>query len=232
MAAPTEACATSPLETEQPSRLRRSLAVASPQRKSMGLRPADVAIPGKFSGSELKVVPAPGIGFPTVLSDKNVLGSCDCQSFSPTSESCNNEACYAGCPGPLVDNPCGQHRCRVWYAKQYEDPTSYCGWLYSEGAQTYCWAMDEWKCVDATCGYGGADQPKKDCSSKYPKDAPANTYSCGHGGNMPGPKGKQWWTSGPGCVDKEVQGVPTNPAPPRQGGRISISFENLPWLHE
>ncbi|CAK0791688.1 unnamed protein product, partial [Prorocentrum cordatum] len=174
----------------------------------------DVAIPGKFSGSELRVVPAPGIGFPTVLSDKNVQGSCECESFSPSSNRCNTDACYASCPGPLVDNPCGQHRCREWYARQYEDSSSYCGWLYAEGAQTYCWAMDEWKCVDADCGYGGEGQPRKDCSSRYPEDAPANSYSCGHGGSMPGPNGTQWWTSGAGCEDKLVRGVPTNPAPP------------------
>ncbi|CAK0797897.1 unnamed protein product [Prorocentrum cordatum] len=199
---------------------------------SSGNAQTDVAVPGRFSGSGLEVVPAPGIGFPTVLSDKNALGPCECQTFSPSSKSCNTDACFAGCPGPLVDNPCGQHRCRAWYAKRYEDPDSYCGWLYAEGAQTYCWAMDEWKCVDADCGYGGKDQPSKDCSSSYPKDAAANTYSCGHGGAMPGPNGTQWWTSGAGCEDKLVGGVPTNPAPPRHGGRIAISFENLPWLHE
>lgn len=193
----------------------------------------DVAIPGPFQGSLLKVVPAPGIGFPTILSDKNTLGACSCDVWSKDSNECNTDACYAGCPGNLVDNACGQHRCRLYYANQYKNPETYCGWLYQSRAQTYCWAMDEWQCVDDTCGYGGLDQPKADCSSKLPKNAAANTYSCGHGSNLPtGEKGELYWTTGPGCKDKMVEGVPTNPAPPRHGGRILISFESLPWLHE
>jgi len=192
----------------------------------------DVAVPGKFSGNRLSVVSAPEIGFPTVLSDKNVDGNCDCDEFSPNKTSCNTAGCYAGCPGSLVDNPCGQHRCRAFYAKMYKDTTSYCGWLRSEKAQTYCWAMDEWMCVDETCGYGGPDEPKADCSTPLPPDAAANTYSCGHGTGLPGVDGSILWPNSGGCVDKKVVGVPTNPAPSRWGGRISISFEALPWLHE
>merc|ERR1740138_1271249 len=99
----------------------------------------DVATPGPFEGNALRVVHAPGIGFPTVLSDKNQLGVCNCLTWDPLSEVCNSNACYAGCPGALVENACGQHRCRAFYAAQYEDRTSYCGWLYSQRAQTYCW---------------------------------------------------------------------------------------------
>jgi len=193
----------------------------------------DVAVPGRFQGDRLKVVPAPGIGFPTVLSDKNTLGSCTCNVWDKDSAECNSDACYAGCPGSLVDNPCGQHRCRKFYAQLYQDPTSYCGWLYQAQAQTYCWAMDEWQCVDQNCGYGGNNQPAADCSTELPDGAAANTYSCGHGSNLPAREpGQFFWTDGPGCKDKMVVGVPTNPAPPRFGGRILISFENLPWLHE
>ena len=32
-----------------------------------------VALPGKFTGSLLKIQPAPGIGFPTVLADKHLI---------------------------------------------------------------------------------------------------------------------------------------------------------------
>mmetsp|Transcript_64056 Transcript_64056/g.179212 ORF Transcript_64056/g.179212 Transcript_64056/m.179212 type:complete len:456 (+) Transcript_64056:45-1412(+) len=198
-----------------------------------GRTQTDTAVPGPFVGSTLKVVRAPGIGFRTVLSDKNFLGACTCDKWDPLDPVCNSDACRAGCPGSLVDNACGQHRCRTFYAQRYKDHTSYCGWLYEQKAQTYCWAMDEWRCVDEHCGYGGPDQPAENCSSKLPAGAPANSYSCGHGTNLPsGVPGKNFWTNGPGCKDKMVVGVPTNPAPPRDGGRITISFESLPWLHE
>lgn len=198
-----------------------------------GRTQTDVAVPGKFPGASLKVEPAPEVGFPTVLSDKNTRGTCNCLYWDPNDAMCNSDACFAGCPGALVDNPCGQHRCRVFYAQLYQDPTSYCGWLYGEKAQTYCWAMDEWFCVDQTCGYGAADQPKQDCSTPLPPGAVANTYSCGHGMDLPGAKpGSMLWTAGDGCIDKKVEGVPTNPAPARSGGKIAISFEALPWLHE
>lgn len=39
----------------------------------------------------------------------------------------------------------GQHRCRQWYAASYASVESYCGWLFSNHAQTYCWAMDDSK---------------------------------------------------------------------------------------
>ena len=85
----------------------------------------------------------------------------------------------------------GQHRCRQWYAQSYLSDESYCGWLYANQAQTYCWAMDdseltcpwqeysaecrlvhyilqhidnsteEWQCTDGSCGYGGKDQPNQ-----------------------------------------------------------------------
>eukprot|EP00913_Durusdinium_trenchii_P025966 g24363.t1 len=66
-----------------------------------------VAIPGKFKGSQLSITKAPGAGFPTVLADKHRFGACACTQYSPTLASCNNDACFTGCPGALADNPCG-----------------------------------------------------------------------------------------------------------------------------
>ncbi|CAJ1407729.1 unnamed protein product [Effrenium voratum] len=192
-----------------------------------------VALPGKFKGSRLSITDAPGVGFKTVLADKHRYGACTCTSFSPDDPNCNNDACYTGCPGSLADNPCGQHRCRSWYAESYTSTESYCGWLYAEHAETYCWAMDEWICTDTSCGFGGDDQPGKDCSAVLadPNFA-ANTYSCGKQLAQPAFPDGVWWTKGVGCDDKKVLGVPTNPIVPRIGGRIDISFDNLPWLHE
>jgi len=191
------------------------------------------AAPGKFQGGALRVVDAPRLGFKTVLSDKHTAGVCDCATwnrFDPEGTGCNSDACRAGCPGSLVEDACGQHRCRVFYAHRYESANSYCGWLAAEGAQTYCWAMDEWVCTDPSCGYGGSGQPKADCSD-LPLGAVANTYSCGHGVAQPsGVPGQSFWVDGPGCTDKLVNGVPTNPAPARRGGRFSIVFEELRWL--
>eukprot|EP00439_Symbiodinium_sp_Y106_P069512 s1754_g11.t5 len=165
-----------------------------------------VALPGKFTGSLLKIQPAPGIGFPTVLADKHVYGECNCPVFSPENPSCNTDACYTGCPGSLADNPCGQHRCRQWYAKSYETSESYCGWLYANNAETYCWAMDEaWR----SC--------------------------CGHIKNQPAYPSGVWWTHAVGCTDKLVQGVPTNPILPRAGGVIDTGLHlalancSKPW---
>jgi len=193
------------------------------------------AVPPK--PATLKVVEAPGFGFKTILADKHVVtGSCACNAFSPTDDACNTDACYAGCPAALVNVPCGQHRCREWYAKKYADADSYCGWLYASGAQTYCWAMDEWTCTDTSCGYGGPDEPNEACTSPMPSDAAANSYSCGHvaeGQSLPdGQGGSYWGTSGPGCQDKKVNGVPTNPQPRRNGGQVEMKFINLAWLHE
>ncbi|CAK9102274.1 unnamed protein product [Durusdinium trenchii] len=195
-----------------------------------------VAIPAKFEGDRLSITPAPGAGFPTVLADKHRYGPCTCTSYSPTDPNCNNDACFTGCPGSLANNPCGQHRCRQWYAESYESDESYCGWLSSNKAQTYCWAMDEWTCNDPSCGYGAADQPNQNCVDVL--DNPnvgerANVYSCGKDKDQPSNvEGVLWWTTGVGCKDKEVNGVPTNPQIPRNGGQIDISFENLAWLHE
>ncbi|CAK9023897.1 unnamed protein product [Durusdinium trenchii] len=193
-----------------------------------------VAIPGKFKGSQLSITKAPGAGFPTVLADKHRFGACACTQYSPTLASCNNDACFTGCPGALADNPCGQHRCRQWYAKSYETDESYCGWLFSNDAETYCWAMDEWQCTDPSCGYGGIDQPNQDCSDVLQDPnvgSRANVYSCGALKDQKATHGL-WWEHGVGCVDKKVRGVPTNPIVPRRGGRIDISFDNLPWMHE
>jgi len=190
------------------------------------------AVPDKFDGDTLQIVQAPRFGFPTVLSNKWTEGACSCSKFSPDSADCNTDACYAGCPGSLANNPCGQHRCREYYAKQYEASTTYCGWLYKEKAKTYCWAMDEWLCTDATCGYGGADQPAQDCSSAYPAKFSVNTYSCGHGTNLPsGTPGVKWWPDVSGCVGKVIEGVPTNPQVRRSGGTVEMVFKDLPWLH-
>lgn len=193
-----------------------------------------VAIPPKFKGNKLVISKAPGAGFPTVLADKHHYGTCDCPSFSPSSASCNNDACFTGCPSSLADNACGQHRCRQWYAQSYSSDESYCGWLYANQAQTYCWAMDEWQCTDGSCGYGGKDQPNQDCSdvlSDPNVGSRANVYSCGQQKDQKASHG-YWWEHGVGCVDKKVNGVPTNPIVPRKGGQIRISFDNLPWLHK
>jgi hypothetical protein len=193
----------------------------------------DSAVPGKFEGDTLKIEEAPGYGFPTVLSNKWSAGGCTCAEWSTDSEECNTEACYASCPSSLGDNPRGQHRCRQYYAEQYESNATYCGWLYQEQAETYCWAFDEWLCIDTDCGYGGADQPCQNCTSVFPENAAPNTYSCGHGTNLAsGTEGELWWTNGPGCVDKVVNGVPTNPIVRRSGGTVDMIFVNLPWLHE
>jgi len=193
-----------------------------------------VAIPPKFEGDKLFISKAPGIGFPTVLADKHRYGSCECTAFSPTLESCNNDACFTGCPSSLADNACGQHRCRQWYAASYASVESYCGWLFSNNAQTYCWAMDEWQCTDESCGYGAIDQPNQDCIAILADPnvgQRANVYSCGQQKDQKASHGF-WWEHGVGCVDKKVKGVPTNPIVPRKGGRIDISFDNLAWLHE
>jgi len=189
----------------------------------------DIAMPEQPPSGVLQIVPAPQAGFPTVLSDKNLHNApCVCTKYDPSDPACNTASCLAGCPGALVDNPCGQHACRAYYAKQYSNPASYCGWLYAQKAETYCWAMDEWLCTKETCGWGGVDQP---ASCDDVEGLQANTYSCGHGTRLLGKNGTTWWGNRAGCVDKLVNGVPTNPAPKRFGGTIQISFENLPWLH-
>lgn len=190
-----------------------------------------IAEPARFNGSVLRVESAPGIGFPTVFADKHHYGACNCSTYSSTNEACHADSCLAGCPGSIVNDACGQHHCRKWYAERYASTSSYCGWLYGEGAQTYCWAMDEWVCTDVTCGYGAAGQPAADCSD-LPQGAEPNTFSCGHGTNIKGSTGQTWWSNGEGCSDKSVGGVPTNPSPSRRGGVILVRFINLPWLHQ
>eukprot|EP00928_Gymnodinium_smaydae_P026262 TRINITY_DN2067_c0_g1_i3.p1 TRINITY_DN2067_c0_g1~~TRINITY_DN2067_c0_g1_i3.p1 ORF type:complete len:440 (-),score=50.15 TRINITY_DN2067_c0_g1_i3:148-1467(-) len=174
----------------------------------------------------LQIISSPVGGFPTVPSDKYTFKSadCHCAQYDEGDAACNSDACLSGCPPSLVDNACGQHACRKWYAKQYAQTSSYCGWLYSNNAQTYCWAMDEWMCNDETCGWGGPGQPVH-CGD-LPAGAEANTYSCGHGSNLSG-----FWTNGPGCHDKKVLGVPTNPNPKRLGGTVIVTFSKLDWLH-
>ena len=41
------------------------------------------------------------------LQRRHHYGTCDCPSFSPSSASCNNDACFTGCPSSLADNACG-----------------------------------------------------------------------------------------------------------------------------
>lgn len=201
---------------------------------SSGQNSTSSAVPRR--PTKLQAVDAPGLGFKTILADKHtVAGTCNCDVFSPQNASCNTDACYAGCPGALVNTACGQHRCRAWYAGKYADANSYCGWLYANGAQTYCWAMDEWMCSDSSCGYGGLDEPNQACTSPMPAGAEPNSYSCGHtasGQGLPDGHGGLYWSkSGAGCHDKLVNGVPTNPQPPRNGGVFEMKFMNLPWLH-
>eukprot|EP00438_Fugacium_kawagutii_P036765 Skav205321 [mRNA] locus=scaffold3444:292965:297795:- [translate_table: standard] len=228
-----------------------------------------VAIPPAFKGAkgpnffchELFISKAPGAGFPTVLADKHRYGECYCPSYDPGLESCNSDACFTGCPSSLADNPCGQHRCRQWYAKSYLTDESYCGWLFSNHAQTYCWAMDEsklinvgscwvilylfgldatwftlwtkeWRCLDDSCGYGGIGQPNQE---PYVLSDPnvGGRANVYSCGQQKDQKAIHgvWWEYGVGCIDKEAGYMPTNPIVPRRGGQIHISFENLPWLH-
>lgn len=159
------------------------------------------------------------LGYPTILADK----------YTGTPESQK----YAGCASDLADNICGQHKCRTFMAKLYEDPDSYCGWLEKNDCQGYCWAMDEWKCTDTNCGYGDHPGWPKDCDAfsnprSYRKDA--NVYSCGKG-TLKGKDGTTYWADNNyGCVDKKVKGQPTNPNIPRNGGTFEIEFIELPWM--
>jgi hypothetical protein len=149
----------------------------------------------------------------------------------------------AGCPESLVENAAGQHLCRKFYAEKYTDPDSYCGWLEENKCQAYCWSMDEWKCTDETCGYGGENQPKNvelnaDLTVKdpnnIPNDFPANTYSCGKDTDLQIPGGNKtdtWWPK-QGCKDKTVDGKPTLMVQQRlDGGTFEIEFIGLDWLN-
>jgi hypothetical protein len=110
----------------------------------------------------------------------------------------------AECPAELANNACGQHRCRVYYATLMHTGHSYCNWIQDTGCDAYCWAMDELRCTDPSCGYGRADQPRQldgdgmaagNCNvpaqvSRGPGQAPlwaANDYSCGAIANLPQP---------------------------------------------
>lgn len=157
------------------------------------------------------------LGYPTILSDK-YQGSSDDKK-------------YAGCASDLADTVCGQHKCRAYMANLYKDPDSYCGWLNKNKCQGYCWGMDEWMCTDERCGYGDHPDWPKDCSV-FNKNmgAASNVPSCGKG-KMKGIDGKTYWGNGNlGCIDKEVDGKPTNPNIPRNGGTFTMEFINLPWI--
>jgi hypothetical protein len=181
--------------------------------------------PAEGSNVEVQCVPKK----PRALQSRNTFGF----NTIPSDKHTSTEP-EAGCASNLADTVCGQHKCRKWYAKQYENPDSYCSWLESNNCQGYCWAMDEWKCTDASCGYGGVGQPT-DCQLFENQPKPPyfpNTYSCGHGTNLPGPDGNTYWSQGPGCTDKDVSGAPTNPILPRKatGGDFIIKFIELEWL--
>lgn len=197
-------------------------------------------LPNAPVGNQLQIVSAEDVGFPTILSDKNqpsVPGGpppseeCVCTVYHPDDPACNTPACYAACPSVLGDNPCGQHRCRKFYAEQYANPFSFCGWLQAEFAQAYCWAFDEYRCVDILCGYGGPSEPADSCADVETFDQAKklpNIYSCGMD-TIQGPAG-MWWPDGPKCFPKSVKNVPTNPIPERYGGVLEIEFRDLPWL--
>jgi len=165
-------------------------------------------------------------GVPRILSDKN----------DPSYDEKYRD--LAGCPGSY-DTACKQHECRSQMAASYQNPDSYCSWLLKSKCQGYCWAYDEWMCKDQSCGYGQADQPPSPDSPDFqdvcnqmlsiPGYA-SNVYSCGKGTNLSAPNQGKWWTNGPGCEDKTVNGQPTNPVLGRENGTLFIEFVNLPWL--
>lgn len=157
------------------------------------------------------------LGYPTILSDK----------YTGTEEA----KLMAGCADNLANTVCGQHKCRKFMSNTYKDPDSYCGWLSKNKCQGYCWAMDEWLCTDDRCGYGNHDDWPTDCSVfNNNMGSASNTFSCGRQPQK-GNDGRTYWGNGNvGCLEKSVDGQPTNPEPERNGGTFVIEFINLPWL--
>lgn len=211
--------------------------------------------------SRAQIVQAPdGHGFPTVLSDKwtengTCLDTCNPEgSFQKDPKACGVDKCLAACPAGLSKNACGQNACRRYFARQYQDPTSFCRWLYDEEVQGYCWAMDEWMCVGTkessilNCGFGGKNQPALDlsldypCTSAFPPDAigdDANDWACGNtvgpAMKVPWPAGNPWWPTEQGCIDKKVKDAagaeePTNPQPLRTAGTLTMYVVGSSWL--
>jgi hypothetical protein len=80
----------------------------------------------------------------------------------------------------LADTPCGQHRCRTYYKQLYDTRRSYCNWIHDQ-ADAYCWALDEWQCLDASCGYGGVNQPAQLTNNGLGTLTTPNGYYSGNG---------------------------------------------------
>lgn len=133
------------------------------------------------------------------------------------------------CPAAWANDAYCQHECRKFHAAEYSDPDSYCGWLYENKCQAYCWALDELMCVNETCGYGGDQQPAANGSDTYNKGYTPNVYSCGAVRNSAIQGGGTWWPT-KGCDNKKVNGVLTNPQPQRENGAFTIEFLSTPWL--
>ena len=179
-----------------------------------GGQPVEVScVPNKPENLDIDT----SLGYPTILSDK----------YTGTPEHRD----MAGCSADMANTVCGQHKCRSYMANLYKDRNSYCGWLSENKCQGYCWAMDEWKCTDERCGYGEHEDWPKDCSVfKNDMGAASNTYSCGKNPQK-GLDGTQYWgNNNMGCVDKIVDGKPTNPEPKRKGGTFVLEFVNLKWM--
>ena len=203
------------------------------------------------AGGEAKIYKSPAYGgFNVVLADKHQKGNeqCNCHHYngrpSYRDPQCDTNACYAGCPGSLADDPWGQHQCRKYYAKKYQNHGSYCKWLEDQGCQGYCWAMDEWVCLTPNCGYNGPGQPaENDATINYMRSTgkPPNFWQ----GTMPQPAmgGGEWWS---GCNDQNGNANCGNkakkimihghiqeiqPNKPRHGGEFLLKFVKLGWLN-
>lgn len=172
------------------------------------------------------------VKFLTILSDfytasETEMYSCAGQEYSKQS--------LARCAGALADeSACGQHCCRKYIESTYETNGTFCDWLDHNDAQAYCWTLDEFKCTDNRCGYATEADPydnwPTDCSIFVPTNTYAtNVYSCGKNKNAPGPDSKTYWSE-VGCIDKEVNGEPTNPNVKRNDGVFTIEFVDLPWM--
>uniref|UniRef100_A0A7S3X254 Uncharacterized protein n=1 Tax=Strombidinopsis acuminata TaxID=141414 RepID=A0A7S3X254_9SPIT len=197
------------------------------------------------SGDELKVQKAPQYGFPTVLSSKHlVVEECNCP-VQDHSKKCITDGCLAWCPDHFRLDACSMHNCRTWYAKTYANVSHYCGWLFSEKAQTLCWALDSIVCTDQKCGWGKSFEPVE-CHDIDPhaRTQQATDYSCGYmtwTDDMRTEITKQtdvdhgpeelWWKDGPGCVDKYVDNQKMMPSARRNDGVFMIFFDSLAWLH-
>ena len=194
-------------------------------------QPCDYNHPGG-----LRITTPEDVQFPTILSD----------FYTATGESTFNGETYdnielARCPGILADtSACTQNACRRFIAETYQKRGSFCDWLQYNEAQAYCWTLDEFICVESgtgkstDCGYSTDPNNSMgwptDCSIFLPTSTyPTNVYSCGKGTDLPGPDAAVYWQEA-GAIDKRVRGQPTNPNVAREGGTLTITFVDLPWI--